>query len=227
MTAFHRPWSYTPRRLKHVADLELALGVTRFCIHTSPHQPTQVPPPGIGAVAATSARRSSAPSRGPSWPDRGSTTSPGARGCSTRACPAVDVAVFVGEEAPVTALFGDAARRAPSRPASTSTTWTSTRSRTGSPSTDGDPGRRTGSLPAAVPRRLERPDDGPRAAPARRAGRGRGHGRRPAAGRLARRWPTTTREHARLCDRLWAPGRRARPRRRHRGPRRRAAGSRR
>ena len=48
MTAFHRPWSYTPRRLKHVADLELALGVTRFCIHTSPHQPTQVPPPGIG-----------------------------------------------------------------------------------------------------------------------------------------------------------------------------------
>jgi hypothetical protein len=48
MSAFHRPWSYTPRRLKHVADLELALGVTRFCIHTSPHQPTQVPPPGIG-----------------------------------------------------------------------------------------------------------------------------------------------------------------------------------
>ena len=40
MSAFHRPWSYTPRRLKHVADLELALGVTRFCIHTSPHQPT-------------------------------------------------------------------------------------------------------------------------------------------------------------------------------------------
>ena len=52
MTAFHRPWSYTPRRLKHVADLELALGVTRFCIHTSPHQPTQVPPPGHRAVAA-------------------------------------------------------------------------------------------------------------------------------------------------------------------------------
>ena len=51
MSAFHRPWSYTPRRLKHVADLELALGVTRFCIHTSPHQPTQVPPPGIGLVA--------------------------------------------------------------------------------------------------------------------------------------------------------------------------------
>ena len=47
MTAFHRPWSYTPRRLKHVADLELALGVTRFCIHTSPHQPTPLPPPGI------------------------------------------------------------------------------------------------------------------------------------------------------------------------------------
>jgi hypothetical protein len=48
MTAFHRPWSYTPRRLKHIADLELALGVTRFCIHTSPHQPVPAPPPGIG-----------------------------------------------------------------------------------------------------------------------------------------------------------------------------------
>jgi alpha-L-rhamnosidase len=48
MSAFHRPWSYTPQRLKHIADLELALGVTRFCIHTSPHQPVQVPPPGIG-----------------------------------------------------------------------------------------------------------------------------------------------------------------------------------
>jgi hypothetical protein len=46
-TAFHRPWSYTPRRLKHIADLELALGVTRFCIHTSPHQPLAAPPPGI------------------------------------------------------------------------------------------------------------------------------------------------------------------------------------
>ena len=48
MTAFHRPWSYSPRHLKHVADLELALGVTRFCIHTSPHQPVGTPPPGIG-----------------------------------------------------------------------------------------------------------------------------------------------------------------------------------
>ena len=107
MTAFHRPWSYTPRRLKHIADLELALGVTRFCIHTSPHQPTQVPPPGIGLAPHPRARRSSAPSRGPSWPGRGSTTWLAAPGCSTRGTPAVDVAVFVGEEAPVTALYGE------------------------------------------------------------------------------------------------------------------------
>ena len=88
MTAFHRPWSYTPRRLKHVADLELALGVTRFCIHTSPHQPVAAcRRPGIGAGAVPRARRSSAPSRGRSWPGRGSTTWPAARGCSTRARP--------------------------------------------------------------------------------------------------------------------------------------------
>ena len=39
-----------PRRrggLKHIADLQLALGVTRFCIHASPHQPLSAPPPGI------------------------------------------------------------------------------------------------------------------------------------------------------------------------------------
>jgi hypothetical protein len=106
MSAFHRPWSYTPRWLKHIADLELALGVTRFCIHTSPHQPVQVPPPGIGL----------APFLGQVFVR----TEPWARfvrpwvdyiaRCSyllNLGLPAVDVAVFVGEEAPLTALYGD------------------------------------------------------------------------------------------------------------------------
>jgi hypothetical protein len=110
MSAFHRPWSYTPRRLKHVADLELALGVTRFCIHTSPHQPVQALPPGIGL----------APFLGQVFVR----TEPWARfagpwvnylaRCSyllSQGLPAVDVAVFVGEEAPLTALYGDQADR--------------------------------------------------------------------------------------------------------------------
>ena len=106
MTAFHQPWSYTPRRLKHIADLELALGVTRFCIHTSPHQPAQAPPPGIGL----------APFLGQVFVR----TEPWARfarpwvdylaRCAyvlNQGLPAVDVAVFTGEEAPLTALYGD------------------------------------------------------------------------------------------------------------------------
>jgi hypothetical protein len=106
MSAFHRPWSYTPRRLKHVADLELALGVTRFCIHTSPHQPIQVPPPGIGLspfLGQTFIRSEPWAELAGPWIDY-------LARCSwllNQGTPAVDVAVFVGEEGPVTALFGD------------------------------------------------------------------------------------------------------------------------
>jgi hypothetical protein len=106
MTAFQRPWSYTPRRLKHIADLELALGVTRFCIHTSPHQPTQAPPPGIGLAAFLGqvfVRTEPWASFAAPWVDY-------LARCSyllNQGLPAVDVAVFIGEEAPLTALYGD------------------------------------------------------------------------------------------------------------------------
>ena len=69
-TSFDRPWASTPRTLKHVADLQLTLGVTRFCIHTSPHQPITAPPPGIAlapsaTTAPSSTRRTSARASGP------------------------------------------------------------------------------------------------------------------------------------------------------------------
>jgi alpha-L-rhamnosidase len=106
MSAFHRPWSYTPRRLKHIADLELALGVTRFCIHTSPHQPVQVPPPGIGLapfLGQVFVRTEPWAGFAAPWVDY-------LARCSfllNQGLPAVDVAVFTGEEAPLTALYGD------------------------------------------------------------------------------------------------------------------------
>jgi hypothetical protein len=106
MSAFHRPWSYTPRRLKHVADLELALGVTRFCIHTSPHQPAPVPPPGIGL----SPYLGQTFIRSEPWADMAGPWIDYLARCSwllNQGVPAVDVAVFVGEEGPLTALFGD------------------------------------------------------------------------------------------------------------------------
>jgi hypothetical protein len=106
MTGFHRPWSYTPKRLKHVADLELALGVTRFCIHTSPHQPTTVPPPGIGLsphLSQTFVRTETWAGLAGPWVDY-------LARCSfllNAGTPAPDIAYFIGEEAPVTSLFGD------------------------------------------------------------------------------------------------------------------------
>jgi hypothetical protein len=106
MTAFHRPWSYTPRRLKHVADLELALGVTRFCIHTSPHQPVQVPPPGIGL----SPYLGQVFTRTEPWAELAGPWIDYLARCSwllNQGAPLVDVAVLPGEEAPLTALFGD------------------------------------------------------------------------------------------------------------------------
>jgi hypothetical protein len=106
MTGFHRPWSYTPKWLKHVADLELVLGVTRFCIHTSPHQPTTVPPPGIGL----SPYLSQAFVRTETWADLAGPWVDYLARCSfllNAGAPATDIAYFIGEEAPVTSLFGD------------------------------------------------------------------------------------------------------------------------
>ena len=103
-TSFDRPWASTPRTLKHVADLQLALGVTRFCIHTSPHQPIAAPPPGIALApflgqAFTINETWSGLAR--PWIDYLARCS----ALLSMGTPAVDVAVFVGEEAPVTGLF--------------------------------------------------------------------------------------------------------------------------
>ncbi|WP_243075312.1 glycosyl hydrolase [Microbacterium sp. SS28] len=106
-TSFDRPWASSPRSLKHVADLQLALGVTRFCIHTSAHQPLAAPPPGIALApflgqAFTINETWCAMAR--PWIDYLARCS----AVLSSGEPAVDVAVFVGEEAPVTGLFDDA-----------------------------------------------------------------------------------------------------------------------
>lgn len=41
-------WSYDPQKLKPTADFELASGLNRFVIHTSPHQPVDDKIPGLG-----------------------------------------------------------------------------------------------------------------------------------------------------------------------------------
>ncbi len=103
-TSFGNPWSWSPRTLKHIADLQLTLGVTRFCIHTSPHQPLAAPAPGIALApflgqVFTTAETWSGMAR--PWIDYLARCS----ALLNAGRPAVEIAVFVGEEAPVTALF--------------------------------------------------------------------------------------------------------------------------
>ncbi len=103
-TSFDNPWSWTPRTLKHIADLQLSLGVTRFCIHTSPHQPLAAPPPGI-ALAPFLGQSFTA---NETWAGMARPWIDYLARCSAMLSagrPAVDIAVFVGEEAPVTGLF--------------------------------------------------------------------------------------------------------------------------
>lgn len=107
-TSFADPWAATPRSLKHVADLQLALGVTRFCIHSSPHQPSTVPAPGMALAPFLG----QAFSRNETWAGMARPWIDYLARCSAvlaAGTPAVDIAVFIGEEAPVTGLFGDAA----------------------------------------------------------------------------------------------------------------------
>ena len=106
-TSFGDPWVWSPQSLKHIADLQLCLGVTRFCIHTSAHQPVAAPPPGIALAPflgqAFTVNETWAGMARP-WIDYLARCS----AMLSAGRPAVDFAVFIGEEAPVTALFDDA-----------------------------------------------------------------------------------------------------------------------
>ena len=105
-SAFGEPYATAPRHLRHVADLELALGVTRFCIHTSPHQPSEVRPPGISLsphLGQTFTRHETWAEQAGGWVDYLARSSY----LLNQGNPVADIAYFVGEEAPVTGLFGD------------------------------------------------------------------------------------------------------------------------
>src|ERR1035441_3216674 len=48
LTAGSGAWSWSPETLKPTADKELAMGLNRFVIHTSVHQPVNDKIPGLG-----------------------------------------------------------------------------------------------------------------------------------------------------------------------------------
>ena len=106
LSAFGQPWGFSPRDLKHVGDLEFALGVNRFAIHESAHQPFVDRRPGLALN----------PMLGQYF-NRNETWAPMAHAWVSylsrssfllqQGKPRAGIAYFYGEEAPLTSLFGE------------------------------------------------------------------------------------------------------------------------
>jgi hypothetical protein len=106
LTAIGHAWSWSPETLKPTADRELAMGLNRFVIHTSVHQPTDDKIPGLGL--------------GPfgQWFTRHETWAELAKAWTTYLARSsyllqqgrfvADVIYYYGEDSNITALFGAA-----------------------------------------------------------------------------------------------------------------------
>jgi hypothetical protein len=104
MTSRGPAWSFSPNNLKTVADLEFALGVNRFQIHESSHQPLIEMAPGLtlGPYGLWFNRNDTWASEATPWVDY-------LARCSYLLQQGhfyADVAYFYGEEGPLTAVFG-------------------------------------------------------------------------------------------------------------------------
>jgi hypothetical protein len=111
MTSRGPAWSFSPNKLKKVADLEFALGVNRFEIHESAHQPVADMAPGPHAWALIGLWFN----RNETWAEEGgpwvSLSGAVFLLAAARATSTADVAYFYGEEGPLTAVFGWKANR--------------------------------------------------------------------------------------------------------------------
>ncbi len=104
MTSRGPAWSFSPGSLKKVADLEFALGVNRFEIHESTHQPVADMAPGLtlGPFGLWFNRNQTWANEAGPWVDY-------LARCSYLLQQGhfyADVAYFYGEEGPLTAVFG-------------------------------------------------------------------------------------------------------------------------
>lgn len=105
MTSVNSPWDFSPKDLKPVIDLEFAHGINRPVIHTSVHQPLDDLQPGLSlAIFGQYFNRHEAwaPLARP-WIDYIARTGY----LLQQGRDVADVAWFIGEESPVTALFAD------------------------------------------------------------------------------------------------------------------------
>jgi len=104
MTSRGPAWSFSPNSLKKVADLEFALGVNRFEIHESTHQPVADMAPGLtlGPFGLWF-------NRNDTWAEEAKPWITYLARCSwmlEQGHYSADVAYFYGEEGPLTAVFG-------------------------------------------------------------------------------------------------------------------------
>jgi hypothetical protein len=104
MTSRGPAWGWSPNSLKHIADLEFALGVNRFEIHESTHQPVPDLAPGLtlGPYGLWF-------NRNQTWADDAGPWVTYLARCSyllQQGHYDADVAYFYGEEGPLTAVFG-------------------------------------------------------------------------------------------------------------------------
>ncbi|MDR6639466.1 glycosyl hydrolase [Paenarthrobacter nitroguajacolicus] len=112
MSAFGKPFMFTPRNLKPVVDMEFSLGVNLVNIHTSPHQPDAAPKPGV----TLSPYLGQSFTRNETWAHAARPWIDYIARCShllQQGTHAADIAYFYGEEAPVTGVFGDSAPEVP------------------------------------------------------------------------------------------------------------------
>lgn len=105
MTSAFSPWAFAPRDLKHVIDLEFVQGVNRPVIHTSVHQPTDDKLPGLSLAIFGQYfnRHETWASMAKPWISYIARTAY----MLQQGSDAADLAVFYGEETPVTVLYGE------------------------------------------------------------------------------------------------------------------------
>jgi hypothetical protein len=106
LTAFNSPWAFAPADLRRMVDLEFANGITRPVIHTSVHQPVDDKLPGLSLAIFGQYfnRHETWAEMARPWVDYLSRTSY----LLQQGRNIADVAYFIGEERPITALFADA-----------------------------------------------------------------------------------------------------------------------
>ncbi|MET0364111.1 MAG: glycosyl hydrolase [Sphingobium sp.] len=103
MTSAFAPWAFAPSDLKRVIDLEFASGVNRPVVHTSVHQPVDDKQPGLSLMIFGQYfnRHESWAEMARPWVDYMARTG----FLLQQGRDFADVAWYVGEDAPITALF--------------------------------------------------------------------------------------------------------------------------